>query len=689
MQRGLSKKEVRILIIGIVLVAFFVFLPTWASYRATRLSGPRLIAEDSEKRIWIDDNAAIYILDNEGNILCTHSLEWLNITPPLAAFCPMPDGSMLVGSRETGLIHYVRYDGTRAGLINLSETAAGRPFGAFHLLYDSEQDEIYLSDTSNHRVIVINRSGELLRSQGLTGTPVFFFFPNKMVIDKRGRILVADTNNHEIKALSKDLELKDSIMPFPVLETCFVWPALLGIDRGGRIYVVNYSSDMKYGALVRLDEEGTFETTFPLKTKTMPVSTLVRDKDVLLTDKKDFIIHRIDSESMEVSLFGSEDLQSIFGAIHKKVKLYHTIKTASRFLLFIFLFTLLIALAIARKRRAAAEKAAATMDSGLPGQPTSSFSALAPIVAAVGVMLLAILLLLVATNLPVPPHWRSPAHLVVLSVILALFVACVVFILSWTKSRVFIRYTNNKIFKRHASTIRKCLLTDEPIRLLSICQIKYEPNFLVATDNRFLLFSMSLNFTNIMAIQEVSFRSINRVSPSRRTIANKTGLTRARFVFSLYGLSKDFVLNFQDYNTAKQLLEMAETTGEAHAADEPVIRSRCKTCCSVLDVQGRCPSCGVRSVSMWKPILLSVLLPGLGQIYHGNLSTGCLFIIIYGLLIISLIFPVTALVHRFAAIDIIDLAKLIVAAFFVWAMSLSDTIRVAYKNRYHRWGLRL
>jgi len=689
MKRGLSKKEINILCIGIILVAFFVFLPTWASYRATKLSGPRLIAEDSEKRIWIDDNAAIYILDKDGNILCTHPIESLNITPPLAAFCPMPDGGMLVGSRETGLIHHVRYDGTRVGLINLSETATGRPFGAFHLLYDSEKDAIYLSDTSNHRVIVINPSGELLCSKGLTGTPGFFYFPNALVNDKSGRILVADTNNHEIKVLSKDLELEDSIMPMPVLEISFVWPALLGIDNGGRLYVVNYSSDLKYGALVRINEEGMVETTFPLQEGIMPISMLVRDKDVLLTDKKDFTIWRIDSESMEVSLFGSEALQGIFEASHKKVKFYHIIKTTSRYLLFIFLVILLICLAIERKRRAVTEKAAATMDKELPGPPVSSFLVWMPIVAAVGVMLLALALLLVVTHVLAPPISRSPATVVILSVILVLFVACVIFIISWTKSRVFIRYMNNKIFKRHASIIRKCLPADEPIRLLGICQIKYEPIFLVATDNRFLLFPMSLNFTNIMAIQEVSFHSINRASQSRRTIATRTGLTRARFVFSLYGLSKDFVLNFQDYNTAQQLLEMAEAPGEARAADEPDIRSRCKTCCSVLDVQGRCPSCGIREQSMWKPILLSVLLPGLGQIYNGEFSKGCLFIIIYGLLIISLIVPVTALVHRFAAVDMIDLTELIIAAFFVWAMSLSDTIRVAYKNYYRRWGLKV
>ena len=183
--------------------------------------------------------------------------------------------------------------------------------------------------------------------------------------------------------------------------------------------------------------------------------------------------------------------------------------------------------------------------------------------------------------------------------------------------------------------------------------------------------------------------SINRASLSRRTIANRTGLTRARFVFSLYGLSKEFVLKFQDYQTAQQFLDMVETTREARATSEPAIRSRCKTCSSVLDVQGRCPSCGVRSVSMWKPSLLSALLPGLGQIYNGELSKGCLYIIIYGLLIISLIVPVSALVHRFAAVDMPDLVESIVIAFFVWLMSLVDAIRVAHKNRHRRWGLKL
>lgn len=683
MKSGLSKKDIRILIIGIVLVAFFVFLPTWSSYQATKLSGPRLIAQDSEKRIWIDDNTAIYILDSDGTILHTHSIKSLGITPPLAAFCPMPDGGLLIGSRETGFIHHIRYDGTRAGFINLSETAAGRPFGAFHLLYDSGKDEIYLSDTSNHRVIVINKSGELLRSKGSTGTPGFFYFPNAMVEDKRGRILLADTNNHEIQVLSQDLELEETINPLSFSDGYFVWPALVGIDGKGRIYVVNYSDDMQYGALVRLGEEGEIET-FPLEEGIMPISMLVRDKDVLLTDKKDFTIYRIDAESEEVSLFGSEALRSIFEASHKKIKVYHIVKTASRYLLVIFLVVLLIFLAIERKRRAAAKKVAATIDKRLPGQPVSSSLVWVPIVAVFGVMLLLLLILLVVLSI-----WRPCAVVGTLSVICVLYVACLIFILFWSRSRALIQYANNKVFKRHASAIQKCVPADEPILLLGICQIKFGPVFLIATKNRFILFSMNRFFTHIMNIQEVLFSSINRLSISRRTFANKIRLARVRFIFSLKGLSKDFVIKFQDYNTAKQLLEIAETPSTGRAAGVPVIQSRCKTCCSVLDLQGNCPSCGVKAVSMWKPVLLSVLLPGLGQLYHRDLFKGCLFIIIYGLSIIFLMGPVTALVHRFAAVDMIDLAERIGIVFFVWIVGLSDTIHIAYKNRYRRWGLRL
>jgi hypothetical protein len=689
MKSGLSRKEIAILIISVTLVAFFVFLPTWATYRATKLSGPRLIAQDSENRIWVEDNAAIYILDSDGKLLRTHYLEWLGITPPLACFCPLPDGDMLVGSKKTGLIHRIGHDLTTIGVIDLSETTIGRPFGAFHLLYDSERNEIYLSDTSNHRVIVIRPSGEILRGKGSAGTPGFFHFPNMMVIDKTGKILVADTNHHEIKVLSKDLELERTINPVPVSESHFVWPAAIGIDGEGRIYVVNYAYDMRYGALVRLDEEGEIET-FPLEQGIMPASMLVRDKDVLLADMKDFTIYRIDSESREVSPFGSEALQNIFEASHNKVKLYHIIKMASRYLLVIFFFVLLIFLAIERRRRAATEKTAATMDIGLPEQTVSSSLVWPPIFAALGVMILLLVLLVVVAYLPTPFLCQSPATIVIVAAIILLSVACVIFIIFLARFLVFIRYTNNKIFNRHASVIRKSLPTDEPIQLLGICQIRHEPIFLVATNNRFILLSMSPFFTHIRGIQEVSLSSIHRVSmPLSRSIANKIGLARVRFIFSLSGLSKDFVLKFQDYNTAKQLLDMVETQRKGRTIEEPVIRSRCQTCCSALDLQGNCPSCGVRAVSMWKPILLSVLLPGLGQLYHRDLFKGCLFIIIYGLSIVFLLKPVVTLVHRFAAVDMIDLAMRIGTAFFVWMVSLINTIHIAYKNRYRRWGLRL
>ncbi len=689
MKRGLSKKEITIFIISVILVSFFVFLPTWASYQSAKVGGPRLIAQDSEKRIWVEDNVAIHILDSDGKLRRTHYLEWLGITPPLTCLCPLPDGGMLVGSKKRGLIYRVGRDLTTTGVIDLSEATIGRPFGSFHLLYDSDRNEIYLSDTSNHRVIVISPSGEILRGKGLAGTPDFFYFPNMMVKDKRGRILIADTNHHEIKVLSKDLELEDTMNPVPVSEADFVWPGWIGIDGEGRIYVVNYSNDMTYGALVRLNEEGEIETTFPLKEGFIPVSMLVRDNDVLLTEGKDFTIYRIEPESKEVSQFGSEALQNIFQTNHNIRKLYHIVKMASRYLLVIFFLVLIVFLAIERKRRAAEEKAAAAPDKGLSAQPVSPFLVWVPLIAVFGVMMLILVPLAVLACLPAPFICRSLVTLATLAIILVLSVSCLVFLISWSRSRALILYVNNKIIKRHATTIRKCLPADEPVLLRGICQIGLEPIFLVATSNRFILFSMNLFFTRIMNIQEVLFSAINRVSISRRTIVNKMRLTRIKFVFSLHGLSKDFVLKFPDYDTAKLLLEMAETKKEARTTDEPAIRSRCKTCCGVLDAQGNCPSCEAKAVSMWKPILLSVLFPGLGQLYYRNLFGGCLFIIIYGLSIILLLAPVAALLHRTSAVDMIDLAERVGIVVFVWLMSLIGTIHISYKNRYRRWGLRL
>ena len=84
----------------------------WAGRRATDLYGPSVLAQASDGHVWLLLNHELHVLDRHGTSLRRIPVRTLGISPPIAALAPAPNGAMIVGSRETGLLHFVDASGT-------------------------------------------------------------------------------------------------------------------------------------------------------------------------------------------------------------------------------------------------------------------------------------------------------------------------------------------------------------------------------------------------------------------------------------------------------------------------------------------------------------------------------------------------------------------------------------------------
>jgi len=111
-------------------------------------------------------------------------------------------------------------------------------------MFITKDDTIYVADTGNNRIVVMNIELELLRvidsfiNQGETDT---FKNPSGLHCDKDGTLYIADTDNKRIVILDADGNLVDIIQEpkSDVLEENFKFvPLKVSVDYAGRVYVI-------------------------------------------------------------------------------------------------------------------------------------------------------------------------------------------------------------------------------------------------------------------------------------------------------------------------------------------------------------------------------------------------------------------------------------------------------------------
>ena len=112
----------------------------------------------------------------------------------------------------------------------------------------SDAGDIFVSDGyGNCRVHKFNASGELLKTWGVPGTegPGEFHLPHGIELDKRGRLLVADRENHRIQLFTQDGEHIET------WTADFKQPTTMTVGADGTVYVPELGSRMSI-----LDSDG-------------------------------------------------------------------------------------------------------------------------------------------------------------------------------------------------------------------------------------------------------------------------------------------------------------------------------------------------------------------------------------------------------------------------------------------------
>ena len=132
---------------------------------------------------------------------------------------------------------------------------AGALSGAQDMFY--RDGLLYIADTGNNRILVLNR--ELETQRVLTGGEIPFKSPNGVYVDEDGDVFVADTENGRIVHLAPDgafveafgqphSELYDVDYAFKPMKIC--------MDSVGQFYIINYED---YHGFIMMDALGEFK----------------------------------------------------------------------------------------------------------------------------------------------------------------------------------------------------------------------------------------------------------------------------------------------------------------------------------------------------------------------------------------------------------------------------------------------
>ena len=125
-------------------------------------------------------------------------------------------------------------------------------------------DQIVVLDHSqdSHRVVILNKEGELIKSFGSIGDEDGQFDdPNGVDVDEEGRIIVADTLNHRIQVFDNDGSFLRSFGFFGTSEGEFNQPDNVVVDGDGNIVI----SDTWNHRIQVMDIEGNFIRCFGTK----------------------------------------------------------------------------------------------------------------------------------------------------------------------------------------------------------------------------------------------------------------------------------------------------------------------------------------------------------------------------------------------------------------------------------------
>lgn len=204
---------------------------------------------------WILDQGAggvFEVLEDEGELIRCMKRASQDF-PSLVGMCGAPAGDIFFTDSRLNQIMRVT-DGELS--VFADALSFEQPTGiAFH----RQSGEIWVVETGAHRISVLSREGERIRTIGGRGTIAGLFnYPTFIWIDSLGRIFVVDSMNFRVQILNAKGQVESTFGTSGDATGNMARPKGLATDSHGHIYV----ADALFHAVQIFDDQGRFLSSF-------------------------------------------------------------------------------------------------------------------------------------------------------------------------------------------------------------------------------------------------------------------------------------------------------------------------------------------------------------------------------------------------------------------------------------------
>ena len=328
-----SKVHPLVVVLVTLLAVFAIGVWTWGTGEAKAIGGPAGLRTDPDGHLYIQIQNQLLEHDAAGVFVERHDLAELGVEHLLGDVAFFSNGDVFLRrgpdprSLSDNLRAYQRRTNDQslvpetpdAGLYRCALVTAdcvrfgleGVDFKAAHSVYiDWRKDEVYISDTTRHRLRKYSADGSML------APPVDGFrFPNQLLMHD-GRLLVADTNHHRIRivdpnteAFGEELAVAD-VVPDVALVARQTWPSrVAGI--GDEWWVNNMRAGMNEGGVYVFDENWRYDRKIALPPGADPMFLLPFRGEMLISDWNNDRVYRVSADGELLADFVSPGLEEV------------------------------------------------------------------------------------------------------------------------------------------------------------------------------------------------------------------------------------------------------------------------------------------------------------------------------------------------------------------------------------------
>ncbi len=668
----------RILIIFILLITALVGIRLWANGKKNEVSSPNFITA-SGQTVAVSWGRAIYLLDHEGNVT---GREALSPSVELSQI-KLINNELWIADYTSKSVYKLK-DGMLSRVLNGDSLIRN----AFKFTLDNGKDKIYVTDSSNHKVYIYNIDGSFVKSFGKEGKGVAELkFPNSIVLDKDGNLLIVNTNAFRLDIYSLDGNFLKTLADVEAVGK-YKYPTLLTQSRDKIIFLLAKNGLQKSKILV-YDDQGRFSgELFPPQPLQISGDVASWDNNVLVTDNETRKIHLFNVDTMAYIGSFSKELEELGIKDTQEAKYYDLISFYSLIVLLLVAAPVFFLL-VRQRRREAKVITAADITQLIPNDAIWAVEIKkGKLVAAVALFVLLVTILGAVSIAIAIAFLGAVSRAIALRIAIAALVLLIfsIILLFYAPRLLFSsgfgviarRKIVEKMLKSALPKIKQIMEPDENIvgcTALQTSRILKLYALLILTNRRLIIIDFTLDVIRFApaGISQFGYRNITKVSIESVDFFMFRLMKAKMYAMRLALQNKDGLKELNFYLMERQILDKLKAT-----IDEKRIQGDLFSFTDVTDAEAKTAVSGFRGKEKsgkWIAFLLSLLFPGFGQFYNRQIFKGALFSAIFSINIIILISPLTTIVQKSAEYsqkNLFSVIFLIIASLFFYSINLAD-----------------